>query len=280
MPETQRAPVYVEREPRAELAPLVTKLWFLDVPTRGPIEWILPIPRVHAIVNLGEPYAVLRSGDTELGMTLEAGFVAGLQRTYLVNRNPERLRHVGAELRPYAFASLGMEPFAAEVRPASRALPALDGVRAALAPDAAPDECLAALEDALVAALAASGAIADPTVARVADEIDRRPDARVADVAAASGVSAGSLAQRFRRATGTTPKVYADTVRFHRFLTRLAEPGPLPTWTELIADTSYYDQPHFIRAFTRFAGLSPREYLRILGEEGRVEPSFLYPDGE
>lgn len=235
---------------------------------------------MHAIVNLGEPYAVLRSGRAEVGLTLEAGFVSGLQRTYLVNRNPARLRHVGAELRPHAFAALGMAPFAGEARPAAAVLPTLDGVRAALAPDASPDDCLDALEDALAVARDASGVEPDAAVARVIDHLESHPDGRITDAAAAAGLAASSLAQRFRRATGTTPKAYADVVRFHRFLARLAEPGPLPTWTELIADTGYYDQPHFIRSFTRFAGLSPRDYLRILGEEGRVEPSFLYPEGE
>ena len=77
-----------------------------------------------------------------------------------------------------------------------------------------------------------------------------------------------------------TPKAHADVQRFHQFLRRLAEPGDLPTWTELVASSSYYDQPHFIRSFTRFAGVTPRAYVKALGDDGRAEPSFLATDAE
>lgn len=270
-------PVYAEREPVEGLRGLVRRLWYLDAPTPGGVERILPIPYVHAIVNLGEPYEVLRRGDEPVGRAFPGAFVSGLQSAYLVNRNPERIRHVGAELEPFAWRALGMEPFADEVRPASGVLPALDGVRDDLlaAPSQHPAErALGLLEAALLAA--AIGPAPDPVVVRVAGAIAADPDQRIGQVARRAGVRASSLAQRFRRATGTTPKAHADVHRLHRFLARLAAPGELPTWTEMVAETGYYDQPHFIRAFTRFAGVTPRAYLRALGEDGRAAPSFVY----
>jgi AraC-like DNA-binding protein len=77
-----------------------------------------------------------------------------------------------------------------------------------------------------------------------------------------------------------TAKAHADVIRFHALLAELAQPGPLPTWTELVGRSSYYDQAHFIRAFARFTGYAPREYLRHLGEAGRAAPAFVYPEGD
>lgn len=278
-PTEEPPPVYAEREPVAGLRGLVRRLWYLDASTPGGVERILPIPFVHAIVNLGEPYEVLRRGDEPVGQVFTAGFVSGLQSRPLVNRNPAHLHHVGAELEPFAWRTLGMEPFADDVRPASRVLPSLDGVRADVHARSSHDPAQRAL-DLLEAVLldAASGPAPDRGVVAVTAALAAEPGMRVGVAAAAAGVPASSLAARFRRATARTAKAHADVLRFHRFLDAISRPGPLPTWTEMVAQTTYYDQAHFIRAFTRLAGVAPREYLRVLGEDGRAAPSFVHAE--
>ncbi len=269
-------PIYVDREPPTELAGIVRRLWFLSAPTRGAIERILPIPFVHVIVNLGQPYEVLSHGADPVGLECAGAFVSGLQSTYLVNRNPTHLHHVGAQLEPSAWRALGLAPFADEVRLAAALLPRVHDVATEHAGSDDAEAALGGLERALVDSL--TGDAPDPLATAVARAIESEPDTPIGDIARRVGITPSAVASAFRRATGVTPKAHADVHRFHQFLRVLAEPGELPTWTALVARSSYYDQPHFIRSFTRFAGVSPRAYVKALGHEGRAEPSFLATD--
>jgi methylphosphotriester-DNA--protein-cysteine methyltransferase len=58
---------------------------------------------------------------------------------------------------------------------------------------------------------------------------------------------------------GVTPKRYASLARFERAL-QLARGAASLTHAAL--DAGYYDQSHFIRDFTRFAGGPPGQFLR------------------
>jgi AraC-like DNA-binding protein len=268
-------PVYLERPPSNELAGLVRRFWFLSAHTAGGIERILPIPWVHVIVNLGEPYVVERQGDRVVGRRFDSAFVSGLQRSYLLNTNPEHLFHVGAALEPFAWRVFGAEPFIDDVRDAAEVWPALGQMREALGPSPSPEQALDVLEAALIESL--TGTELDALVVATSRAIEANPATRIGTIAHKVGLSSSALAPRFKRATGINPKQFADLHRFQEFLGLLATPGPLPTWTDLIAQSHYYDQPHFIRTFSRLTGLTPRRYLRALGEQGRASPAFVPP---
>lgn len=263
----------IEREPSGSLIGLVRRLGYLDAPAPGTSERILPIPWVHAIINLGEPYTVLRHGETPIDRDFAGAFISGLQSTYLVNRNPARLHHVGAELEPWAWRAWGAEPVVDAVVDAEQVMPGIAAARrdalAAAGPAAAVDALERGLENAL------TGAHPDPVAAAIGRAIAADPSRRIGDVAREAGVDPASVARRFARATGTAPKAHARIHRLHRFLAQLSLPGPLPTWTALVADAPYYDQPHFNREFLRLTGATPRAYLAALGEAGRAAPSFV-----
>ena len=97
------------------------------------------------------------------------------------------------------------------------------------------------------------------------------PQPRVSEVARTEGVSPSALVARFRRATGVTPKGYADLLRLHGLLERLtdaalASPAAAGdegrvVWSELAVEAGYYDQSHLTRAFHRFVGLTPSAYF-------------------
>ena len=115
----------------------------------------------------------------------------------------------------------------------------------------------------------------DPLVVAACRAVDADTDVEIADLARSLGIGHTTLIARFRRSCGITPKAYADVVRFHRFLTGLPLDGPMPTWTELVASTSWYDQSHFIHTFKRFTGFTPARYLEIVGARGRDYASFV-----
>lgn len=257
----------------SELTTIVRRVWYLDVPAPGRDERILPIPYVHVIVNLGDPYRVVAIGEDAKDEELAAEFVSGLQTSVVTTRNPSRLHHVGAELQPWAWRAFAAPPIAGAVEPGSRALPGLAGLREELIGAGGPHDCVAGLIDRLVAL--AEPSRVDAVIARAGARIAEDPARLISDIARECRTPASSLARRFRAATGITAKSLASVHRLHGFVSRLAQPGPLPTWTELVADAPFCDQPHFNRQFRALTGMTPGAYLAALGESGRAAPSFV-----
>jgi AraC-like DNA-binding protein len=116
---------------------------------------------------------------------------------------------------------------------------------------------------------------APPAVMRAWAGIQKEPDAPIPLIAAAAGTSHHRLIDEFRTWCGVTPKTYADIVRFRQFIDTLPLQGPMPSWAELVATSGYYDQPHFIRVFRAFTGLSPTRYLDIVARYGPEYAAFV-----
>ena len=267
---------YVELPPSADLAHLVTKLWYLRAPSPLRFERILPMPFVHVIVNLAEPYRVVRRGSEPVGDTFVSAFVSGLQSSYLVNENPAVIEHVGAELQPYGlrpFTTVDPSAVADRVLAADDVLPGIDTLRDRIGRDPLPVEAVPMPESELRSRL--RDAPPHPAVVAAVRLIAANPDRPIAELARLCEVSHKTLIVQFTRHCGVTPKAYADVYRFHQFLGALPRSGPMPTWTELLSTAGYYDQPHFIHVFSRFAGMTPRAYYDALKEHGMEYPSFI-----
>jgi methylphosphotriester-DNA--protein-cysteine methyltransferase len=95
----------------------------------------------------------------------------------------------------------------------------------------------------------------DPVVARAVAALETATgDASVAAVALGLGTSERQLERRFLARVGITPKRFAVLRRFERALALGATRTSL---TAVAIEAGYYDQSHFIRDFSRFAGVSP-----------------------
>jgi AraC-like DNA-binding protein len=82
---------------------------------------------------------------------------------------------------------------------------------------------------------------------------------RVDEVCARFGTTPRTLQRLFQRYVGASPKWVLRRYRLHEAAARLAE-GTTATWAEVAADLGYFDQPHFIRDFTRAIGMTPAAY--------------------
>jgi len=267
-PECVDAP-FAERPVPPALQPAVTRMWWLRMPSVERFERIVPIPAVHLIVNLGEPYRVVARGRTPVDTVFEGAFVSGVQLDYLLNELPALTHHVGAELAPWALPAFGVDPqlVAQRVVDAEELFPGIGEVRT-----------LDAIEGFLLSRLAPRWR-ADHRILNAVSSMIERPERPMSVLAAEAGLTPKGFIALFRRHCGVTPKRFAEVCRHHAFLQRLPQEGPLPSWTELLAQAPYYDQPAFIREFRRFTGMTPTAFLEHRKRYGPADPSFLPVDG-
>jgi AraC-like DNA-binding protein len=103
----------------------------------------------------------------------------------------------------------------------------------------------------------------DPEVAEIGRIVHAllhdRTVTRVDEVCARFGVAPRTLQRMFQRYVGVSPKWVLRRYRLHEAAARLAE-GTAGTWAEVAVDLGYFDQPHFIRDFTREIGMTPVAY--------------------
>lgn len=167
-----------------------------------------------------------------------------------------------AHLHPAAAASLGVDARQMAERSCdlSTLWPAQDlvdlGDRLAAAPD---DAMRMAMLEAEVASRIDAGPAADALAVAAADRI--RADAaevRIAELAAALGVSIDTLARRFTASVGVSPKRFARAVRLRSAVLSYAADVTL---TDVALGAGYYDQSHFVREMQRATGLAPASLL-------------------
>lgn len=105
------------------------------------------------------------------------------------------------------------------------------------------------LPGARVAAEAVETIAADPEITRVAE------------LAAALGLSVRAVQRLFAEHVGTTPKWAIRIYRLNEAARLLAAPAA-PDYADLATRLGYSDQPHFIRDFRAVTGAPPAEYAR------------------
>lgn len=282
---------YLQREPSGALDGVVRSLWLVRGVAEHRLERIFPMPFAHVIVNLSDPY---RATDPLTGVAsgpLAAVFCSGLQSHFTLSENPAALFNLGAVIEPDAIGRLGLEPalVTGRVVNVDAVLPDVARFRASAlaavldtAAGGVDDErreageiLLEGLDAALVMSL--RGGAPDDVVRRAVALLDEHPSRSVASVAAECDLSHKSLIERFRRATGVTPKFYATVVRFYRLIDELPLGDDVP-WADLAAATGYYDQSHVIRTFKAFTGFTPQDYYRIARTHGRDSARFVPVD--
>jgi AraC-like DNA-binding protein len=76
------------------------------------------------------------------------------------------------------------------------------------------------------------------------------------DVARQANLSSRQFRRRCLEESGLAPKFLSRVLRF-RHACRIARAFAEPDWAAVAAEAEYFDQPHFIRDFRLFTGLTP-----------------------
>jgi AraC-like DNA-binding protein len=235
------------RPPSPDLEPWVELHWIVawDLRGRPPfVQEVLPHPCVNLVF---EPGAALVHG---VKTRLDAHRLEGLGCA------------VGTKFRPGGFSGLVDRPVA-ELTDRTLPLPEAFGAEAAreLAPavDAPPDARIAVVEVFLRRRLRTPDPDAVLAGEVVAALLAAGPDARVAAVAAAHGLSPRTLQRLFRRHVGVSPKAVLTRHRQQAAAERVATGEP-PAWAELAQELGYADQAHLTRDFRSATGRPPGRY--------------------
>jgi transcriptional regulator GlxA family with amidase domain len=75
------------------------------------------------------------------------------------------------------------------------------------------------------------------------------------------GVSMRKLDRMFNARVGLTPKALCRVIRFQQVFKAFERSQGRPDWAQIAIECGYYDQPHFIKEFSAFAGQAPTSYF-------------------
>jgi len=87
---------------------------------------------------------------------------------------------------------------------------------------------------------------------------------RIGDACRELGMSPRRFGTLFREHIGMSPKRYARLQRFRAVVDGVQSGRPIE-WSRVAADCGFYDQPHLVREFRDFAGMTPTAYVARRG---------------
>ena len=251
---------YIARPPTPALANIVEYVWASQGAPAHARERVVPTGTLELFVSLID---VERRIYDAAGRDrwFSGGGVAGAYRRPFMFDTHENTSVVGVHFRPgRAGAVLGLPP--GELMDRHVDLEAIWGSRARalrerLCAATTTSDRFAILEAELVSRLEARRV--HPAVAYALDVL-ARPQARVGDIAKATGLTQRRLIELFTAAVGITPKRFGRVLRFHR-ATALARSATFG-WTRVAHQCGYYDQAHLIRDFRELADMTPTDLMR------------------
>ncbi|MCR6109129.1 AraC family transcriptional regulator [Bacillus sp. A301a_S52] len=102
----------------------------------------------------------------------------------------------------------------------------------------------------------------DNTMKNVLYHIFRsRGSAQITSIAKKEAISTRQLNRKFQNWIGVTPKKFSEIIRFQAMV-HYIEKSKYIDWAELALAYGFFDQPHMIRDFKRYYGVSPVEAVK------------------
>ena len=89
---------------------------------------------------------------------------------------------------------------------------------------------------------------------------------KVSELKEQTGYSERYINKVFLEEMGFSPKTFCKIIQFQRALEFLNYGAP-DRMTDAAVALGYYDQAQFIRDFTRYAGITPKKYLKLVEEQ-------------
>lgn len=255
--------------PTPALSHLIESIWDCDQPAQPHgLERIMPVAKAGLIINLAEDETRTYDPDTLRCRRHSAFTLDGPADRSGVIDTAEQAAVMGVVFHPGAAAAFFRERF-------DRLLNACIDMEDVFGTEAARlRERLLEAGDApsrlqiLQAWLQLRAQRATPRIGVLTHALallDRAPQVqRIDRLARDCGVSPRRLSTLFNEHVGLAPKRYVRLQRFHRVI-GLAHRRQRIDWADVAADCGFHDQPHLVRDFRAFSGLTPTDYLSRQG---------------
>lgn len=273
--------------PSAPLSAFVAQLWDCDVDPQAPaLERLLPSPAASIVINLLEDQTRLYRDDPAGGALVceraSGSVFGGPSTTSAMIDTAEQVRVMGVVFHPGGAAPLLRENLAAldgrDIDLAPLLGDRATGLRERLLATSDAATRLRLLERWLLGLVRAPGR--DRRVQHALTRLDHAPAvAGIATLSGELGLSPRRFGALFVEQVGLSPKRYARLRRFQGVIAQVHRRQAVD-WARVAADAGFHDQPHLVREFRAFAGLSPTQYLARQGDfANHVTDSTPVPAG-
>jgi len=210
--------------------------------------------------------------DGATARELSGTWITGPHERPILNEPTAETHVVGAVFQPGgigAFLDRPVESIANRILALDDVDSSLGDGRALLAePCTGADRSIERLTDALAAGLSPP---ADYERWHSVAEALASPDVQtVAEVQRSLGISRRHFSAQVRRRIGLLPKSLQRIARMRRLLEQLDARKPI-RWSSEAVGAGYFDQPHAIRDFREFTGMTPVEYVERRRQAWRHE---------
>lgn len=252
--------IYHRQLPSASLRHLINCYWHIDSEGVEAVEVqkIVPDGFQEIILHYGDTYQVNLNGDWE---DQSKYLLAGQLRQHFHLRNTGFSGMLGIKLQPAALSYLldiDQSTLTGKVIPLPDSLTQLlTPVISHLSPALDASQLCEALDTAFHQLTPAV-----PPVSEVDEALklifEKHGNVGVSDLTEAIGCSERKLERLFKRFVGLSPKFYARIVRLS-YIFELMQEGD-KSWSDLVYDSGFYDQSHFIKNFKEFTGEDPSSY--------------------
>ena len=255
--------IYRRISPPADLSRIIQCFWIVeDEPGATPLpqrQKIIPDGYTEVVCHFGDPYRIrlTRRWETQ-GYVLVAGQIK--RHFYLENKGKSAI--FGIKLKPSVLShvfGVDMSKFTDRVVDVRKVkgFKALAGLHETLAMLGTDKRCTTAAEF----FRSQKGAMPQdhPVDAAIDLIFNSHGTSSISEIASRTGFTERHIEQLFNRHVGLTPKFLARIVRFSRIFQLISDEQP--DWGDVVFQSGFYDQSHFIRNFKAFTGEEPSRYM-------------------
>lgn len=250
---------FIRLAPHSSLTAFIECYWMMqsDDPTPR-IEKIIPDGFTELIFNYGSVYEAKTDKDWALQ---GANLLAGQIRSYFHLKNTGPTGSFAIKLKPAALTqlfNLSMDQYLDKiVEMETIPSPLLSTLKKKVLPFENEQSLKLTLDNYFIEL--SQSASKNPLQETLDLIFNSNGMASVSEMTAVAGVGERQLERLFKKYIGLSPKYYARIIRFN-YIFQLIK-SKKSSWAEIVYQSGYYDQSHFIRNFKAFTGEDPSSYF-------------------
>jgi AraC-like DNA-binding protein len=248
--------------PSPPLDTFIKCFWYSRNSAGYPRLKVLPMPTLHLMVNLGDPYPLYKTETAQPFVTCLDSWFVGLWSGYHIMDVPRDLQVFNVTFKPggaYPFLQLPLDELNNQIVPLETLWGSLiTEIRERLYAAPTLQARFALVEQLFLEHLCEMPYGFNVVQYAVAEIARSHGSLSIRALSDHIGISQKHLIAQFKRMVGGTPKELARLIRFRYVLESVNQTQPVD-WTQIAHQANYFDQSHFNKDFEAFTGHSPTD---------------------